>query len=741
MNKSDKINPDIQQVEGGREITFAASSDTQLYRCGWFGEYLETLVHSERAIDTSFIQQGDAPILFDHSRRCENIAGKIRGYEIKDGKLYVRAFFADNLAEQKDAADRIAAGAITSVSVGWDYLDSDVDFRTEDNMTEEERATGAWYAISYNRWKPLEVSLVTIPADTGVGIGRGREIASYSRDKHIASLARERLGERLNRRDNNDNKRSNKMPKQTEKENAAIDANAETEHSAARAQTEPTTEPATAKRGYEVVDEHKVLLGKYHSPVRERAIGEGWDEATARAKVLETMAAATAGVPTETGAMTPQSVADDIKRTAAVHIDKGQNNFSIARYAREAISGKLKSGLGSVEAEMHTDAENARTGPALLANEFALPARLMLSDKRFVAAAQRKYGARTIEIGAAGGADGASAYANGAFDEMQLIHALYARSGILPMVSVFPELLTSNIEIPIESQRSEVEFATGETTTRDDTEEPAYNRVLEWKWREVYGQFTVSRQLIDQTTVLFDRIMMLLTEDIPRGINRAILTGQTRQGIAGGAGAPMGIYADVAAASQVIPSANRVAPAAAAQAFAVANAWGIVNGLKTAVERANAHYGGEGVYLLNSAMKGRLEETEKFADSSGEPIIKYATMPDGATVGRIAGSRAILDNHIPDTFDGSVAGAATNKIKQSVGAATSATAVTSANRRNMLIYCIPQEIKLGYFSDLTMIVDPYSGKKSGGVELQIRQALDWQFLHPEAFAYNANLPV
>ena len=212
----------------------------------------------------------------------------------------------------------------------------------------------------------------------------------------------------------------------------------ETEDNAARAQTEPTTELANAKRGYEVVDEHKVLLGKYHSPVRERAIGEGWDEATARAKVLETMAAATAGVPTETGAMTPQSVADGIKRTAAVHIDKGQNDFSIARYAREAISGKLKSGLGSVEAEMHTDAENARTGPALLANEFALPARLMLSDKRFVAAAQRKYGARTIEIGAAGGADGASAYANGAFDEMQLIHALYARSGILPMVSGIP---------------------------------------------------------------------------------------------------------------------------------------------------------------------------------------------------------------------------------------------------------------------------------------------------------------
>ena len=330
---------------------------------------------------------------------------------------------------------------------------------------------------------------------------------------------------------------------------------------------------------------------------------------------------------------------------------------------------------------------------------------------------------------------------NGAFDEMQLIHALYARQGILPMVSVFPELLTSSLEIPVEARRSDVGFATGESTTRNDTEEPTYNETLRWEWHEVYGQFTVSRRLTDQTTVLFDRIMQLLTEDIPRGINRAILTGQTQQGVAGGAGAPQGIYADVVVGSQVIPAANRVAPAAAAQAFAVADAWGVVNGLKTAVESANAHYNGEGMYFMNSAMKGRLEETEKFGDSSGEPILKYATMPDGSLVGRIAGSKVMLDNHIPDTFDGSVAGAATNKIKQSVAAATSATAVTSANRRNMLLYCIPQEVKVGYFSDLTMIVDPYSSKKNGGVDLQIRQALDWQLLHGAAFAYNANLPV
>ena len=119
MNKSDKINPDIQQVEGGREITFAASSDTPLCRCRMgLNEYLETLVHSERAIDTSFIKQGDAPILFDHSRRCENIAGKIRGYEIKGGKLYVRAFFADESC-RAEGCRRPNCGGRNNFGFGW----------------------------------------------------------------------------------------------------------------------------------------------------------------------------------------------------------------------------------------------------------------------------------------------------------------------------------------------------------------------------------------------------------------------------------------------------------------------------------------------------------------------------------------------------------------------------------------------------------------------------------------------
>ena len=710
MIDADKIKPDIKSVEGGREVTFAASSDVQLHRNGWFGSYLEKLEHTDDAVDASFIRQGDAPILYDHCRRISDIAGKINGYEIRNGRLYVRAFFADDIPEQKDAADRIAAGAITAVSVGWDYNPADVDVRDWEHMTTAEKDTGAEYAVDYRKWKPMEVSLVSIPADDTVGMGRGMPVASYTRDKDITSLARERLAMRSQERDNNNKKRSSTMNDEDKKAKAkAAEEEAETENEedveATSKEADDTSDDKedARKRGWAVIDEHKELLGEHFADVRKRAIGEGWTATKARAVVLDTMKAMTKDVPARTGALTPEKV--------AIHLDKGQNDFSIARYAREALSGKLKSGLGTLEAEMHTDAERARTGPALMANEFALPARFLFSDKRFVSAAMRKSGQRAIELGDAGGTDGASAYANGAFDEMQLIHALYARQGILPMVSVFPELLTSSLEIPVEARRSDVGFATGESTTRNDTEEPTYNETLRWEWHEVYGQFTVSRRLTDQTTVLFDRIMQLLTEDIPRGINRAILTGQTQQGVAGGAGAPQGIYADVVVGSQVIPAANRVAPAAAAQAFAVADAWGVVNGLKTAVESANAHYNGEGMYFMNSAMKGRLEETEKFGDSSGEPILKYATMPDGSLVGRIAGSKVMLDNHIPDTFDGSVAGAATNKIKQSVAAATSATAVTSANRRNMLLYCIPQEVKVGYFSDLTMIVDPYSSKE------------------------------
>ena len=411
MIDADKIKPDIKSVEGGREVTFAASSDVQLHRNGWFGSYLEKLVHTDDAVDASFIRQGDAPILYDHCRRISDIAGKINGYEIRNGRLYVRAFFADDIPEQKDAADRIAAGAITAVSVGWDYNPADVDVRDWEHMTTAEKDTGAEYAVDYRKWKPMEVSLVSIPADDTVGMGRGMELKSYTRDKDITSLARERLAMRSEERDNNNKKRSGTMNDEDKKAKAKMaetdDTETENEEDveATSKEADDTSDDKedARKRGWAVIDEHKELLGEHFADVRKRAIGEGWTATKARAVVLDTMKAMTQGVPARTGALTPEKV--------AIHLDKGQNDFSIARYAREALSGKLKSGLGTLEAEMHTDAERARTGPALLANEFALPARFLFSDKRFVSAAMRKSGQRAIELGDAGGTDGASAYA------------------------------------------------------------------------------------------------------------------------------------------------------------------------------------------------------------------------------------------------------------------------------------------------------------------------------------------
>ena len=48
-----------------------------------------------------------------------------------------------------------------------------------------------------------------------------------------------------------------------------------------------------------------------------------------------------------------------------------------------------------------------------------------------------------------------------------------------------------------------------------------------------------------------------------------------------------------------------------------------------------------------------------------------------------------------------------------------------------LLCVIPQLIRIAYFGDMTLIVDIYSKKGTGIIDLQPRWPVDFKFLHPE----------
>jgi len=141
---------DFQVGEDERTIEFPFSSEFPVAR--YFGN--EILDHTREAVDLARLNDG-APLLFNHD------PGKVVGVVERawiDGQKkrgYVAVKFSRNAFAQEVLAD-VKDGVLRNVSVG--YQIADMEQRGEDFVA--------------TRWSPYEVSVVSIPADPTVGVGR-----------------------------------------------------------------------------------------------------------------------------------------------------------------------------------------------------------------------------------------------------------------------------------------------------------------------------------------------------------------------------------------------------------------------------------------------------------------------------------------------------------------------------------------------------------------------------------------
>ena len=134
-----------------RTIEFPFSSELPVSR--WFGE--EVLSHQADAVNLARMNDG-APVLFNHD--SDRVIGVVeRAWidgEKKRGMARVR--FSKNELAQQIVAD-VNDGILRNVSVGYAIRDA---------------KPGADEQIIATSWEPHEVSIVSVPADPTVGIGR-----------------------------------------------------------------------------------------------------------------------------------------------------------------------------------------------------------------------------------------------------------------------------------------------------------------------------------------------------------------------------------------------------------------------------------------------------------------------------------------------------------------------------------------------------------------------------------------
>lgn len=167
MKRTIKVPAELRRDAGTTEVRddgtmrLSISSDEPYLRYDWYAdeEYYEVLDHSAEGVDLSRIKKGTA-LLFNHNRDTQ--LGTINTPSLENGRCYVLAKMsdADDVASYKQ---RVKEGVLKDTSIGYTLLD-------------EGTCTGAKDGVPIYKFKFAinEASLVTIPADTSVGVGRSR---------------------------------------------------------------------------------------------------------------------------------------------------------------------------------------------------------------------------------------------------------------------------------------------------------------------------------------------------------------------------------------------------------------------------------------------------------------------------------------------------------------------------------------------------------------------------------------
>ena len=145
-----------------RTVQIAISSEEPVERS--FG--MEVLEHSAEAMDLSFLASGRAPLLLDHDP--EKQIGVIESVELDGNTRRLRAkvrFGKSALADE--AFTDVVDGIRANISVGYSIGKLERDPRTPNTYLAK-------------KWRPVEASLVSIPADVTVGVGRSGETSTQT---------------------------------------------------------------------------------------------------------------------------------------------------------------------------------------------------------------------------------------------------------------------------------------------------------------------------------------------------------------------------------------------------------------------------------------------------------------------------------------------------------------------------------------------------------------------------------
>lgn len=139
--------------EETKTVSAALSSETPVER--YFGT--EILLHEESAINMERAGNG-LPLLWSHDREAP--IGRVENIRLDGDKVLRGDLKFSNNARASEVWQDVRDGFLRDLSIGY-RID---EYREEDDDT-----------VPVTRWTPLEASVVTVPADSRVGVNRKHE--------------------------------------------------------------------------------------------------------------------------------------------------------------------------------------------------------------------------------------------------------------------------------------------------------------------------------------------------------------------------------------------------------------------------------------------------------------------------------------------------------------------------------------------------------------------------------------
>ena len=147
----DKPQADSDQLE------FSFSSETPVTR--YFGD--EVLDHDRQAVDLSRLNGGAAPLLLNHDP--DRVLGIVeRAWIDEKRRGMARINWATNDLAVQVRKD-VEAGVMPNISVGYSVLDAEKEGEV----------------MVVRKWQPIELSVVSIPADASIGVNRAQPTTTH----------------------------------------------------------------------------------------------------------------------------------------------------------------------------------------------------------------------------------------------------------------------------------------------------------------------------------------------------------------------------------------------------------------------------------------------------------------------------------------------------------------------------------------------------------------------------------